>query len=177
MSPSPPTAPAPARAADDLPIIEPLCAVFRRHLKSLGQKYTPERALVLDTLVRLDDLVEADRLQRALRAEGHRVSKATVYRTIKLLQDAGIIQKVLFDSEQAHYQLAYGRRPRDLLVRLDTHQVIEIEVPELAALRDRLCRERGLIPAGHRFQVFARADAEGAPSPQPGAPRDGLRAR
>ncbi len=143
----------------DLPqILDPLCAVFRRYLKSVGQKYTPERAQVLDTLVRMDDVFQAEQLQQMLRREGRRVSKATVYRTIKLLQDAGIIQKVLFDDEQAHFQLAYGRRPRDLLIRLDTKEVISIEVPELAEIRERICRERGLRAAGHRFQVFGMRD-------------------
>lgn len=140
---------------DDVEILEPLCAVFRRHLKSVGQKYTPERAQILDTLIRLDDLFEADQLQAALKRDGHRVSKATAYRTIKLLQDAGIIQKVFVNSDQAHFQLAWGRRPRELLVRIDTNEIIPIDVPELAAISERLCRERGLLVSGHRLQVFA----------------------
>jgi Fur family transcriptional regulator, ferric uptake regulator len=135
--------------------LEPLCAVFRRHLKSVGQKYTPERAQILDTLVRLDDLFEAEALQRALKRDGYAISKATVYRTIKLLQDAGIIQKIVFDSDLAHYQLSYGRRPRELLVRLDTNQVVSIEVPELAAVRDRICQQHGVVPTSHRFVIFA----------------------
>ena len=73
----------------------------------------------------------------------------------RLLQDAGIIQRVLFDEEQAHYQLVYGRRPNDLLIRVDTRRVEEIDLPELIELRDRICRERGLSPQGHRFQIFA----------------------
>ncbi len=139
----------------EIEITQPLCAVFRRHLKSLGQKYTPERAQILDTLIELDDLFQADELIALLRAKRHAASKATVYRTIKLLQDAGIIQQVLFDTEQAHYQLAYGRRPRDLLINVETHEVISIEVPELVELRDRICQKHGLKPQSHRFQVFA----------------------
>ena len=147
----------PARHDDDpdVAVIEPMCAVFRRHLKSLGQKYTPERAQILDVLLRMDDIFEADRLLDEMRRRGYRVSKATIYRTIKLLQDAGIIQQVLLDSEQAHYQLVYGRKPRDLLIRVDTNQVHAIEVPELVAIRDRICQELGLKPEGHRFQIFA----------------------
>jgi Fur family ferric uptake transcriptional regulator len=136
-------------------MFEPLCAVFRRKLKSMGQKYTPERAQILDTLIRIDDLFDADELQRTLKKEGFRVSKATIYRTIKLLLDAGIIQKALFDSEQAHYQLAWGRRPRDLVVRIDTQEVIPVDIPELLELRDKVCRRLGLSAAGHRFQIFA----------------------
>ena len=74
-------------------IVEPLCAVFRRKLKSEGLKYTPERAHVLDTIVRLDELFEADTIIERVKNSDIRVSKATVYRTIKLLQEAGIIQR------------------------------------------------------------------------------------
>lgn len=136
-------------------IIDPLCSVFRRHLKSLGQKYTPERAQVLDVLVELDDIFQADQLFEEMKSRGYRVSKATMYRTIKLLQEAGIIQQVLLTSETAHYQLAYGRKAQDLLIRLDTDEIIAISVPELAAIRDRVCKEHGLKATGHRFQVFA----------------------
>lgn len=140
---------------EDLQIFEPLCAVFRRHLKGLDQKYTPERARILDVLLRMDDVFQADQLLEQLRAEGLKASKATVYRTIKLLQDAGILQQVLVESEHAHYQLAYGRRPRDLLIRTDTSQVLTIDVPELIALRDRICKQHGLVAVGHRFQIYA----------------------
>jgi Fur family transcriptional regulator, ferric uptake regulator len=144
---------------DDIPleieIMEPLCAVFRRHLRSVGQKYTPERAHVLDTLIEFDNVFQADDLIARLEESGQRVSKATIYRTIKLLQDAGIIQQVLVESEHAHYVLAYGRSPRDLVVRTDTNEIVVVDIPELAELRDRVCRELGLKAQGHRLQIYA----------------------
>ncbi|MEO1130548.1 MAG: transcriptional repressor, partial [Planctomycetota bacterium] len=133
----------------EIEVMEPLCAVFRRHLKDLGQKYTPERAQILDVLIEMDDLFQAEELLERMRGSGYRVSKATIYRTIKLLQDAGIIRQVLVDSEHAHYQLAYGRRPRDLLINVDTNEILTIDLPELAELRDRICREHGLTAKGH----------------------------
>ncbi len=142
---------------DDLHIIEPLCAVFRRKLKSEGLKYTPERAQILDAIIQRDDVFQADQLLESMQKSGLRVSKATIYRTIKLLQEAGIIQQVLFDSEQSHYQLAYGRRSGGLLVRVDTKEIIPLDVPELIALRDRICAERGLVAEGHRLVIYAKA--------------------
>lgn len=138
-----------------LSIVEPLCAVFRRKIRSEGLKYTPERARVLDAIIELDRLFEADELLDTLRRGDHRVSKATVYRTIRLLQDAGIVQRVLSDRDQAQYQLVYGTKPHDLLIRLDTREAIAIDVPELVELRQRICREHGLVAQGHSFQVFA----------------------
>jgi Fur family ferric uptake transcriptional regulator len=145
----------------EVDVVEPLCAVFRRHLKSLGQKYTPERAQILDVLLRMEDIFEADRLLEEMKGRGYRVSKATIYRTIKLLQDAGIIQQVLLDSEQAHYQLVYGKSPRDLVIDVETNAVHAVDVPELPAIVERVCRELGLTPQGHRFQIFATGGPDG----------------
>lgn len=145
--------------AGELEIIEPLCAVFRRKLKSEGLKYTPERAQVLDTVMRQDGVFEADTILKLLKGGKVRVSKATVYRTIRLLQEAGILQRVLFDDdpEQSHFQLVYGQRPHDLLIRVDTREAVTIQVPELIELRDKLCAKLGLSPMGHRLQIFAKA--------------------
>ncbi len=146
---------APPARPSDLTIVEPLCAIFRRAIKASGQKYTPERAQILDLIVRKEGLFEADELIEKLRGGSFRVSKATVYRTIKLLVDAGIIRRVLVSKEQAHYQLVYGTSPNDLLVVVDTGEVIAIDVPELGAIRERICREHGLTPQGHNLQIFA----------------------
>ncbi|MFG0331616.1 MAG: Fur family transcriptional regulator [Phycisphaerales bacterium] len=147
----------------DAPFIVPLCAVFRRHLKSEGQKFTPERAQVLDTIIQLDRVFEADELLYELRDRGMRVSKATIYRTLKLLQDAGIIESVPIDQKQAHYQLAYGRGPTDQLVCVETGAVIEFSAAEITQLRDRIAREHGWAPVGHRFQIFAVSPEGTAP--------------
>ena len=154
--------PAPAPPPLDLSTIEiaaPICAVFRRHLRSLGQKYTPERAQILSVLMEMESLFQADELLARMKDQGFRVSKATIYRTIKLLQDAGIIQQVLVDSEQAHYHLAYGSKPCDLVIDVDTNRIITIDVPELRELRDRICREHGMVAKGHRLQIFASRKA------------------
>lgn len=143
-------------------IVEPLCAVFRRALKAEGLKYTPERAQILDCIIRMDGLFEADQLLGEMRGGGFRVSKATVYRTIKLMLDAGLLQRVLFDAEQSHYRLVWGRKPSELLVRVDTHQAEQVELAkelaQLSAMCEALCRGRGLSYKGHTLMVFAAGD-------------------
>lgn len=133
----------------------PLCAVFRRFLKTQNLKYTPERAETLNAIIERDDVFEVEELMAEMRNRGYRVSKATIYRTIKLLQDAGIITQALFDTKQAHYQLIYGKAPRDYIVCMKTGNHIEFNDEELNRLRDRICRERGWDPVGHRFQIYA----------------------
>ncbi len=153
-TPSTPTTPPPP---PDGPAetMAPLCAIFRRFLKAQRLKYTPERADVLEAIIERDGVFEVDQLLMDMRDRGHRVSKATIYRTVKLLQDAGIITQALFDSKQAHYQLIYGKAARDYMVCMKTGQHIEFSDDQLVALRDRICRDRGWEPVGHRFQIYA----------------------
>ena len=133
----------------------PLCAVFRRYLKSQGLKYTPERADVLNAIIERDRVFEVEELLADLRKHGDRVSKATVYRTINLLHEAGIITQALFDSKQSHYPLIYGKAPRDYMVCMKTGRVIEFTDAELTALRNRICAREGWEPVAHRFQIYA----------------------
>jgi len=152
-------------------IVEPLCAVFRRTLKRVGQKYTPERAAILDMVIAMPGTFDAEGLVAALLAArsaaadggggAHqvlaslRISKATVYRTLKLLADAGIVQQVLVNSEQAHYQLAYGRGPVATLVNTATGLTEQVELPALEELAIALCASRNLSLTAHRFIVYA----------------------
>lgn len=138
-------------------VIEPLCAVFRRKLRAEGLKYTPERAAVLDAVVRSEGIFEAERLIAGLKSGGLRVSKATVYRTLKLLQEAGVIQRVPIGGEQAYYQTIFGRRASDFIVRLDTREAIPVELRGVADACRAACEARGLSIQGHQVMIFALA--------------------
>ena len=149
-----PTPPPPPEGSQ-LMVMAPLCSVFRRYLRSQNLKYTPERADILNAIIECDDVFEVDQLLMEMRRRGHRVSKATIYRPVKLLQDAGIITQALFDSKQAHYQLIYGQAARDYIVCMKTGKYIEFSDDELVALRNRICQAHGWDPVGHRFQIYA----------------------
>ncbi len=155
-NPTPPTSAANTSPADpQIVVMTPLCSVFRRYLKSQNLKYTPERADILEAIIERDSVFEVEDLMSQMRKRDDGVSTATVYRTIKLLQEAGIITQALFDAKQTHYQLIYGKQPRDYMVCMKTGKHIEFSDNELAAIRDRICNEHGWQPISHRFQIYA----------------------
>jgi Fur family ferric uptake transcriptional regulator len=155
-----PGVPPAASQGSEIAIMAPLCAVFRRYLKAESQKYTPERAEILNAIIELDDVFEVEELMMEMRRRGHRVSKATIYRTIKLLQDAGIITQALFDARQSHYQLIYGKAPRDYMVCMRTGEHVPFTNDELIDLRNRICAEHGWEPVAHRFLIYGTSPAE-----------------
>jgi len=133
---------------------EPVCAVFRRYLHGQKLKFTPERAMILDAVLRREGLFEAEGLASDLKSLNHRVSRATVYRTLTHLQDAGILRQVFFDNKQSYYQVIAGRQTFDYLICVETGKVVEFNSDKLKALRDEICREHGYEPISHQFHIF-----------------------
>ena len=150
---------APTTRVED-PAFVPVCAIFRRFLKRQGLKFTTERALILDAVLSKTGVFEAEELLEEMRADGHRVSKATIYRTLKHLLDARIIDEVLIDSRQAHYELSFGREPKGHLVDVETNRVVEFPTPEIEAIVERVCREQGVEPVSFRFVIYAGNPSE-----------------
>jgi Fur family ferric uptake transcriptional regulator len=135
---------------------EPVCAIFRRYLHSQKQKlkFTPERAMILDAVLRKEGLFEAEGLAADLKSLNHHVSRATVYRTLTHLQDAGILRQVFFDNKQSYYQVIAGRQTFDYLICVATGKVIEFNSEKLRALRDEICREHGFEPLSHQMHIY-----------------------
>src|SRR5258708_39478450 len=133
---------------------EPVCALFRRCLHAQKLKFTPERAMILDAVLRQKGLFEAEKLVIDLKELGHRVSRATTYRTLSHLQDAGILRQVFFDNKQSYYEVIAGRQTYDYLICVATGRVIEFNSDKLRKLRDEICREHGFSSLSHQFHIF-----------------------
>jgi len=148
---------------------EPVCALFRRYLHGNKLKFTPERAMILDTVLRQTGLFEAERLVAEVQRLGHRVSRATAYRTLAHLQDAGILKQVFLDNKQSYYEVIAGRQTYDYLICVASGKVIEFSSDKLKKLRDEICQEHGFLPLSHQFHLFGlspeaqAAQADGGP--------------
>jgi Fur family ferric uptake transcriptional regulator len=133
---------------------EPVCALFRRYLHGEKLKFTPERAMILDAVLRKEGLFDPEGLATDLKSLGHRVSRATVYRTLAHLQDAGVLKQVFFDNKQSYYEVIAGRQTNDYLICVQTGKVIEFNSQKLRQLRDEICKEHGFDPLSHQFHIF-----------------------
>lgn len=152
---------------------EPVCAIFRRYLHGRKLKFTPERAMILDAVLRQTGLFEAERLVADLQKLGHRASRATTYRTLSHLQDAGILKQVFFDNKQSYYEVIAGRQTYDYLICVATGKVIEFSSDKLRRLRDEICREHGFSPLSHQFHIFG-ISSEAANANDPPLPGEAL---
>ncbi|MGF1633110.1 MAG: Fur family transcriptional regulator [Phycisphaerae bacterium] len=143
---------------------EPACAVFRQYLHGQKLKFTPERAMILDAVLHQEGLFEAEGLTDGLKKRGFRVSRATVYRTLNHLQDAGLVRQVFFDNKQGYFEAVVGQERHDYLVCVETGRVVSFNSERLRKLRDEIARENGFEPLGHSFQVFGLSPEAGSRS-------------
>jgi len=133
---------------------EPLCAIFRRYLHKSKLKFTPERAMILEAVLSKSGLFQAEPLADELRKLGHRVSRATVYRTLSHLQDAGILKQVFFDNKQSYFEVIAGRQASDYLICVVTGRVLEFSSERMKQLRDEICREHGFETISHQLHIY-----------------------
>jgi len=139
--------------------------VFRLYLRDRGLKYTPERRKLLEAVMRNNEHFEAEQLMLDLRQVAQRVGKATVYRTLKLLVDCGIVREVHFSNKQVHYEHTYGQDPHDHMVCHRCGRIIEFDAAEVVRLRTVLSARQGFYALSHRFQIRGLCAACGETSP------------
>lgn len=126
---------------------------FRQYLKRHGIKFTQPRQRILDSVLEMKDHFEAEQLLFALRQGGHRVAKATIYRTLPLLVDCGILKQVRFEVKQSHYELAFGENPHDHMVCRRCGRIVEFASDDVVTLRKRLAGKHRFHSISHRFQI------------------------
>ncbi len=96
-----------------------------------------------------------------LRELNERVSKATVYRTLKHLVDAQLLKQVVFGAnKQSHYEWAADGRGHDHLVDMDSGKIVPFNNAEIVRLRDEIARSMGFSAVSHRFQIIGRRNAK-----------------
>jgi Fur family ferric uptake transcriptional regulator len=127
--------------------------IFREYLRHRGLKYTPERHTLLREVLANPEHFEAEQLLISLRQAGKRVAKATIYRTLPLLVECGIINQVQFGDAMARYEHTFGQDPHDHMVCRRCRRIIEFDSSDVLRLRDDLCRHFKFEPLSHRFQI------------------------
>lgn len=165
------TPPAAPSRGDNTPATIPACSMFRRYLRSQGQKYTVERAAILEAVLQTRGLFEAEQIvdqlasHRSVDGETVQISRATVYRTLTHLTDAGIVKQVFLAQRTAHYEVIAGREANDYLVCVETGRVVAVPGELLRPLREQLASEHGFTALSHQFVIYGLG-------PEPGVKED-----
>jgi Fur family ferric uptake transcriptional regulator len=133
---------------------EEIHKLLRHFLHSQGLKATPERFAVLDEIYSTNFHFEADDILIRMRKKKYRVSRATIYRTLELLEKCGLIRKAKLGETKAYYEHTYGRHHHEHMKCTNCGRVIEFESEEIEKLQDVICRQYDFQMTNHILHLF-----------------------
>ena len=132
--------------ADLTRTLEELCA-------DRGLRMTEQRRVIARILQDSSDHPDVEELYRRSSAIDAKISIATVYRTLKLFEDAGIIERHDFREGRSRYETVPDEH-HDHLIDLKTGNVIEFHSPEIEALQELIARKYGFKLVDHRLELY-----------------------
>lgn len=127
--------------------IEKLCSEKRL-------KMTEQRRVIARVLSESDDHPDVEQLHQRATDVDSRISIATVYRTVRLLEEADILTRHDFGDGRARYE-EVSEEHHDHLIDIDTGDVIEFHNDEIEALQEQVATELGYRLVDHRLELFA----------------------
>jgi Fur family ferric uptake transcriptional regulator len=124
-----------------------------KRCESKGLRMTGQRRTIARVLQDSEDHPDVEELYGRASALDSGISIATVYRTVKLFEEAGILDKLEFGDGRARYEDA-ERDHHDHLIDINSGEVIEFVDDEIEELQERIARKLGYELRGHRLELF-----------------------
>ncbi|WP_299946526.1 Fur family transcriptional regulator [uncultured Ruegeria sp.] len=118
-----------------------------------GLRMTGQRRTIAQVLQQSADHPDVEELYSRASAEDSGISIATVYRTVKLFEEAGILERLEFGDGRARYEDA-ERDHHDHLIDVQSGEVIEFVDPEIEALQEKIAAKLGYKLKGHRLELY-----------------------
>jgi Fur family transcriptional regulator, ferric uptake regulator len=119
-----------------------------------GMKMTEQRRVIARVISDSQDHPDVEEVYRRAVEVDPRISIATVYRTMRLLEEAGIVEKHDFGDGRARYEEA-AEHHHDHLIDVKSGKVIEFVNKEIEKLQERVARELGYKLIDHRLELYA----------------------
>ncbi len=127
---------------------------FDRYLTEMKLRHTPERYRIIKEIKKINNHFEADDLVFQIRKKKIPVSRATVYRTLALLEESGFLRKFRFDEKHCHYELKTENPHHAHLVCTECGKIAEFDDDELDKIQTEVCGEYNYQPVRRSVEIY-----------------------
>ena len=124
-----------------------------KRCENMGLRMTGQRRTIAQVIEDSDDHPDVEELYARASARDAGISIATVYRTVKLFEEAGILDKLEFGDGRARYEDA-ERDHHGHLIDINSGEVIEFVDEEIEALQEKIAQKLGYELRGHRLELY-----------------------
>jgi Fur family ferric uptake transcriptional regulator len=132
--------------------------IFAAYLAKHRLKRSDQREAIVDAFLRSESHLSVDDLLHLVQKRRPDVGRTTVYRTLKLLQAAGLAQELELRGE-SRFEREYNRAHHDHFICQHCGDIIEFESPDIERIQDEIAAGLGFVIEGHRHQIFGQCRA------------------
>ena len=118
-----------------------------------GMKMTEQRRVIARVLSKAKDHPDVEKVYRRASEMDPKISIATVYRTVRLFEEANIIERHDFGDGRSRYEEATDEH-HDHLIDIQSGEVIEFQNQEIEALQEEIAEKHGMKLVGHRLELY-----------------------
>ena len=126
---------------------------IERKCTEKGVRLTEQRKLIAKTMSKSEDHPDVDELHKRVNQLDSKISIATVYRTVKLFEEAGIVSKHDFKGNKARYEQASAEH-HDHLIDINTGEITEFVNEEIEKLQKEVAKKLGYRLVDHRLELY-----------------------
>jgi Fur family ferric uptake transcriptional regulator len=131
--------------------------VFKKYLSEQDLRLTTQREAIVDFLLQAEQHVSQQDVYKALKGRG--LGKVTVFRTLKMLEECGLVERVTSPHGSAKFEIKYERPHHDHLVCVECGVIREVQWPDVEKIQEKTCKTLHFTPLWHRHEIFGRCES------------------
>lgn len=128
--------------------------IFLEHIQKAGLRRTSQRDLILEIFLKTEEHLSSEDLYWLVQKQDPSVGHTTVYRTLKLLTEAGLAREVRFGDGKTYYEHHYNHEHHDHLICIDCGKIIEFFSPEIEEMQDKMAEKYGFRLTNHSLRMW-----------------------
>lgn len=128
--------------------------ILLEHIQKKGLRKTAQRDLILEIFLRTEEHLSSEDLYWLVHKKDPDIGQTTVYRTLKLLTEAGLAREVRLGDGRTYYEHHYEHEHHDHMICTECGKVIEFFSPELEAMQDEMAAKYNFKPTHHSLRIL-----------------------